>query len=65
MSGNLTETIDADALRAQFATLAAENERLKRVAGAAEEILEILHWTPQLHPKIAALGVALGTWQRR
>ena len=37
----------------------AEIERLRAVADAAEGILGILHWTPELHPKIAALGVAL------
>ncbi len=39
--------------------LRAENERLRAVAEAARDILEVLHWNPQMHPKIVALGVAL------
>lgn len=40
---------------------AAEIQRMAGVVEAARDILEILHWTPQLHPRIAALGVALAT----
>lgn len=50
----LTEMWDADR-----ETLTAEVERLRTVASAANDILEILHWTPEMHPKIVALGVAL------